>query len=88
MKIFFLLFSLLFSVSAYAEVGRIFRVPQLDADPASPSAEDSWILKTASGGSPGDAYGMLMGITQAGGSDTYEYSYRTKEATTVRAALA
>lgn len=66
------------------------RIPQLDADPVAPAAEDAWVLKT--GGTPtggGEYTGFLMGITTpgTGGAATYELSYRTKESTTVRVPL-
>jgi hypothetical protein len=76
----------LFATSAHAEVKRVLRVPQVTSDPASPAPGDAWVLKTTGGGG-GAVIGMLAGITYAGAGTTYQYSYRTKEATTVRATL-
>lgn len=65
-------------------------IPQLDADPASPKAEDAWVLKTSTGGgAEGEPIGLLLALTYSGSADasTYTLSYRTKESTTVRVAL-
>lgn len=67
-------------------------IPQYDADPVSPSAEDAWVRKSTTGGGAGvgEAYGLLLTLTQpgAGAGSTYEFSYRTQEGTTVRVELA
>lgn len=72
-------------------------VPQLDADPSSPIAEQRWVLHTTSGG--GGSGGGVMRIPLAGGgaitsvasggstTHTYQFSYRTKEGTTKRTTL-
>ncbi len=65
-------------------------IPQYNSDPASPVEEEVWVLKTGGGGSgSGEAYGLLLALTQpgGGGAATYELSYRTIEGTTVRATL-
>lgn len=69
-------------------------IPQLDADPASPNAEDAWILKEGVGGGSGGGtiiaplgLGFIALTTGGGGSLTYKLSYRTKEDTTVRVSL-
>jgi hypothetical protein len=68
-------------------------IPQLSADPAAPVAESAWVKRTGSGGAIADGtpIGLLLCLTytgNAGSSFTYEFSYRTKEGTTLRAALA
>jgi hypothetical protein len=68
--------------------GGDFTIPQLNSDPASPAAEDAWVRKTAGTGG-GEPIGMLLGLTYPGSGPTvYEFSYRTKEGTTVRVELA
>lgn len=67
-------------------------MPQYSTDPAL-VPEKAWILKTT--GSGGSTEGMPMGMllaltyseTVAGGTDTYQFSYRTKEGTTIRTTL-
>lgn len=66
------------------------RIPQLNADPTSPKAEDAWVLKTGNygGAGVGEAYGLLLALTKPGeGSVDYSLSYRTKEGSTKRVAL-
>lgn len=69
----------------------VSKIPQLNSDPSSPKSEDAWVLKTVAGGGAGsgEPYGLLLSMTQpgAGASTTYQLSYRTQEATTVRALL-
>lgn len=66
-------------------------IPQLDSDPASPKAQEAWVLKEVTGGGAGagEAYGLLLALTQpgAGAGNTYTFKYRTKESTTVTVAL-
>jgi hypothetical protein len=67
-------------------------IPQYDTDPASPSAEDAWVLKTpgAPGNPAGSPIGLLLALTSAGsaaGADLYEFSYHTAEGITVRTSL-
>lgn len=65
-------------------------IRQLDADPVSPKAQDAWVRRSTTGGTgSGEAYGLLLALTQpgTGGSTTYEFSYRTIEGTTVRTTL-
>ena len=60
-------------------------IPQVSGDPSSPSPEDAWIKKTGGGG--GEAYGILLTLTQPGSAVSYELSYRTLENTTIRVSL-
>lgn len=68
-------------------------IPQLDADPSSPNAEDVWVLRTITGGVGGGeikgftGMGMPILTVGAGGSQTYQLSYYTKEGTIERASL-
>lgn len=65
-------------------------VPEYDTDPASPDQQTAWILKSITGGAgSGEAYGLLLTLTQPGdgATTTYQFSYRTKEDTTVRVSL-
>lgn len=67
-------------------------IPQVDTDPASPSAEDAWVLKTTTGGAGGGVLqffgGLGQPITSVGApSTTYQFSYRTVEGTTKRVTL-
>lgn len=66
-------------------------IPQVDSDPYDPVAEESWVLRTVSGGTgSGEAYGLLLTLTQpgTGGTSSYQFSYQTIEGTTVRTNLA
>ena len=69
------------------------KIKQYDIDP-SPKAENAWVLRTAGAGgsTEGMPMGLLMALTYAttsggGGPTTYQFSYRTKEATTLRNTL-
>lgn len=66
-------------------------IPEKTSDPSSPKAEDAWVLKTNTGGNQaGNVFGTPFGLTyaeEAGGSNTYEFKYRTKEGTTVAVSL-
>lgn len=57
-------------------------IPQLNSDPSSPSPGNSWVRATqiSMAGSP---VGLLLGITQAVNTYTYELRYRTLEGITV-----
>lgn len=57
-------------------------IPQLDADPASPSAEQVWVRKSGNAGSP---MGLLLSLTT--NAITYQLSYRTIEGTTKRVSI-
>lgn len=65
-------------------------IPQLDADPASPSAEEVWVLRTVTGTfANGEAMGPL-GCTyhnSSGGTSAYELRYQTEEGNIVGVAL-
>lgn len=66
------------------------KIKQYNTDPTSPKAETAWVLKTsgAAVSTSGSPIGLLLVLTyantQAGTADTYQLSYRTKEATTKR----
>ncbi len=66
-------------------------IPEYATDPVSPAANSAWVLKTVAGGiSIGSPIGLLLALTYAvtsGGSTTYQFSYRTTEATTIRTTL-
>ena len=67
-------------------------IPQFSTDPSSPNPEDAWVLRSGSGGAIADGtpIGLLLALTYTdneGADFTYQFSYRTKEGTTVRAAL-
>lgn len=73
-------------------------IQQLDSDPASPYAQQAWVLKSSSGpgghaSTKGMPMGLLMALTYAvtstttGGTTTYQFSYRTKEGTTERVTI-
>lgn len=74
-----------------AKLDLVKSIPQLDSDPSSPNSEDLWVLKSVTGGGAGvgEAYGLLLTLTQpgAGAATSYELSFRTLEGTTVRTAL-
>lgn len=70
----------------------ISKIPELSSDPASPKAEDVWVLRSGSGASipDGTPIGLLLALTYTGNSGvsfTYQLSYRTKAGTTVRRVL-
>ena len=65
-------------------------IPQLSADPASPTAESAWVLKSSSGGSGGGKpIGLLLALTETSSTSTltYRFSYRTLEGTTKRVTI-
>lgn len=68
-------------------------IPQYNEDPATVKAEDAWVLRTQIVGEGGGIIKAILGlgfpITSAGlgGSLTYQFSYRTKEGSTIRATL-
>lgn len=70
-------------------------IPQLNSDPASPTSQSAWVLKTAGGGGTGGGvYKGTLGLgfpylskSSGGGSATYQLSYRTIEGTTKRVSL-
>lgn len=57
-------------------------IPQLAADPVAPIAESSWVRSTqvSTAGSP---IGLLLSLTQAVNTYTYELRYRTQQGITV-----
>lgn len=86
-----LIFNILSSEFDYIDDGingnSTITIPQLNADPASPNAEDAWVLRSPiySAGTP---LGLLLAITNTSiVGYTYQHSYRTKEGTTVRVSL-
>lgn len=72
---------------------RKLKIPQVDSDPPGAAPEDAWVLHTQSGGGgagAGEPLGMLMALTNAGSdpiTHVYDFSYRTREGTTVRERL-
>lgn len=63
-------------------------IPELQADPASPTAEQAWVL--ASGGADtGSPLGLLLCLTSAAdvSAGPFYFSYRTTAGTTVRTLL-
>jgi hypothetical protein len=72
-----------------AATGGAATIQQLDADPGAPAAEDAWVLRTVAG-SHADGEGMgVLGLTYTGdvGSSSYQFSYRTAQATTIRVTM-
>lgn len=79
--------------------GQFMGIRQLTADPTSPSTDSAWVLRTGSGSGSiqvstlGVPMGLLLSLTYAqtltttGIAYTYQFSYRTKEGTTVRATI-
>lgn len=63
-------------------------IPQLTADPASPAAEDAWVLYTAAALRPQTSLFPLGMALLTGTPATYQFSYRTNEGTTKRVSLA
>lgn len=64
-------------------------VPEYSSDPASPAAEDIWVLRSGSVSGGGEAtFPFPLLFTTAGtGSYTYELSYRTAAGTTIRVSM-
>ena len=75
------------------------KIKQYSTDPTNPKAETAWVLRQGTGGgidhlsTEGMPMGLLMALTyattasQTGVAFTYQFSYRTKDSTTVRASL-
>lgn len=68
------------------------KIKQVSTDPSSPKAETAWVLRSGSGGAipDGTPIGLLLALTykdNAGVAFTYQFSYRTKEGTTLRTDL-
>lgn len=63
-------------------------IKQYSSDPTVQN-EESWVLASGGGGVTGSPLGLLLALTRAeDGSDlTYQFSYKTKEATTKRVSL-
>jgi hypothetical protein len=67
-------------------------IKELTSDPVSPSFEQAWVLRNGTGGGipDGTPIGMLLALTYTGNSGspfTYQFSYYTKEGTTIRVDL-
>jgi len=68
-------------------------IRQLSTDPSSPVYEESWVLRTVSGGSGGGTLKAVIGMgfpaltINTGGSSSYQLSYYTKEGTIERVTL-
>lgn len=74
------------------------KIKQYSIDPANPSAETAWVLRSGTGTgtsttTSGSPIGLLLcltyaeSITTSGSAYSYQFSYRTKEGTTERVAL-
>jgi hypothetical protein len=67
-------------------------IPQFSTDPASPTTECAWVLKSG-GGTGGGKIQAFLGLgfpylsINTGGVSTYALKYRTKEGTTISTAL-
>jgi hypothetical protein len=61
-------------------------IPELAADPASPTAESAWVRYTAAVGA-GTPIGLLLALTKTGTPAVYEFRYRNTEGTTVGVVL-
>jgi hypothetical protein len=57
-------------------------IPQLASDPPSPAVESAWVRETMTS-QAGSPIGLLLGITNAVSTYTYELRYRTQQGTTV-----
>lgn len=66
-------------------------IPEITADPVSPSPGDAWVLASAFNGiMDGTPIGMLLALTYTGDQGaptTFQFSYRTSEGTTKRVSL-
>ena len=67
-------------------------IQELTADPASPTAQQAWVLRSGTGGgiADGTPIGLLLALTytnNTGSPFTYQFSYYTNEGTTIRSAL-
>ena len=62
-------------------------IPELSADPASPTPEEAWVLHTQQQ-VPGSSIGLLLSLTYAtGAAEKYQFSYQTLEGTIKRVSL-
>jgi len=76
----------------YKQTSESGAISQVTEDPASPAAEEAWVLRSGTGGgiADGTPMGLLLGLTytdNGGIPFTYQFSYRTKEGTTKRVSL-
>lgn len=68
-------------------------IPELSADPSSPSPQQAWVLRSGSGGTGGGkitftaGFGALMTKHNTGSSFSYQFSYETLEGTIKRVTL-
>lgn len=71
----------------------ISKIPELSSDPASPKAEDVWVLRSGQGSgiADGTPIGLLLALTYygnvGGAGFTYQLSYRNQSGATVRATI-
>lgn len=61
-------------------------IPEFTSDPVSPTAGQTWILRTTTH-SAGSSIGLLLGLTYANDLYAYQLSYFTTESTIVRTGL-
>lgn len=63
-------------------------IPEVTADPVSPTAGDVWVLHTTLPAVIGTPLGLLLSITRStDATEMYQLSYYTTENTTVRTVL-
>lgn len=68
-------------------------IPELSSDPASPTTNQAWVLRSGSGGTGGGVLQATMGLgfpylsANTGGSFSYQFSYYTEAGTIVRSTL-
>lgn len=78
-------------INPSAGSGESNHIQELFSDPASPTPEEVWVLRTGSPSIPdGTPIGLLLALTytdNAGGGFTYQLSYQTLEGPIVRVAL-
>ena len=61
-------------------------ITELYSDPVSPTPQQAWVLATPLS-SPGSPIGLLLSLTYAVNTFSYQLSYRTLEGTTIRTVL-
>jgi hypothetical protein len=61
-------------------------IPELYTDPIAPTAGSAWVLATDIG-AIGTPIGLLLSLTHAVSTFSYQFSYRTNEGTTIRTGL-
>lgn len=68
-------------------------IPELSSDPASPTTNQAWVLRSGSGGTGGGVVQAITGLgfpimsVNTGGTYSYQLSYYTEAGTIVRSTL-